>query len=298
MSRLLLASIVLVCRVATASAQVQSLADLSFAVPPGWQYEAPVSADRATMTLGSGDDVAVIAIFKALHASGNAEGDFTAAWAQVVRSMPAPEPIYSYTAAAGYSGAYGSTYTADGSHYVWLYLLEAGPAAVPVLVVTGNRRMFDDLQSPISQFVEGVRRAPLRAEAVKTTITLADLIGEWRSGGESSVSYVTPSGAYAGSSTVAHAATYVIAADGSFTDRYAGVTNRQTVRGQGSGRVELGQGFVSFREAGEGRVTRYHIISYQTALNGATVLTLLTDSYEPTGVNIAYYGEKWIRGGS
>ena len=60
----------------------------------------------------------------------------------------------------------------------------------------------------------------------------------------------------------------------------------------------MGQGFVSFREAGEGRVTRYHIISYQTALNGATVLTLLTDSYEPTGVNIAYYGEKWIRGGN
>ena len=115
-----------------------------------------------------------------------------------MRSMAPPEPIYDHTSPVGYSGRYGSVYTPDGSHYVHLYLLEARSSAIPVLVVTVDRRTFNDLQSAISLFVEGVRRAPLRAEPVKTTVALADLVGEWRSGGESSVNYVTSSGAYAG----------------------------------------------------------------------------------------------------
>ena len=246
------------------------------------------------MGLGSGESTSVIAVFTPLKSSGNAEADFTAAWTQVVRSMPPPEPIYDHTSPVGYSGRYGSVYTPDGSHYVHLYVLEAGSSAIPVLVVTVDRRTFNDLQSAISLFVEGVRRAPLQAEPVKTTVALADLVGEWRSGGESSVNYVTSSGAYAGSSTVAHSSSYVIASDGSFTYHFAGVTNRQTVRGQGSGQVELGEGFLTFREA-QDRVNRYHIISSQTALSGATILTLLGDAYEPTPANIGFYGEKWIR---
>src|SRR5256712_7013796 len=295
MSRFALACLVLVRPVATASAQVQTLADVSFAVPPGWQYARPANDGPATVELGSGDSTSVIAVFKPLSSSGNAEADFTAAWAQVVRSMPPPAPIYDYASVAGYSGREGSVYTDDGSHYVHLYVLEAGSSAIPVLVVTVDRRTFDDLRRPISLFVDGVRRAPLRAEPVRTTITIPDLVGDWQSGGESSVSYVTSSGAYAGSSTVAHAATYLIASDGSFTAHFGGLSNRQIVRGKGGGQVELGEGLLTFREPAQDRVTRYHIISYQTALSGATILTLLAESYEPTGANIGWYAEKWIR---
>jgi len=43
------------------------------------------------------------------------------------------------------------------------------------------------------------------------------------------------------------------------------------------------------------KLSRYHFISYQTALNGATVLTLLGDQYEANPANVSFYGEKWVR---
>jgi len=276
-------------------AQVRTLGDVSFAVPPGWQYEQPSNDDRATLSTGTADNISVIAVFKPLHATGHSDADFTTAWTQLIRTMTPPTPIYDYTSTAGYSGSEGGENTEDGSHHVFLYLLEAPSSAIPVMVVTANRRTFDELQPAISQFVEGIRLAPLQAQAVKTNVMMSDLEGEWHTGGESSLNYVTDSGAYAGSSTVAHGAGYVIAPDGNFTYNFAGVSNHQIVRGKGSGKVELGDGFLTLREPTQNRVTKYHIISYQTALNGATILTLLTDSYEVTGPNISYYAEKWIR---
>ncbi len=76
--------------------------------------------------------------------------------------------------------------------------------------------------------------------------------------------------------------------------QFAGVTNRQIVRGHSVGTVELGAGTIGFRERG-GKLSRYHFLSYQRALNGATVLTLLADQYEVNAANVSFYGEKWVR---
>src|SRR2546428_10956545 len=108
MSRFALACLVLVGPVAPAPAQVQPLADVPFAVPPGWQYARPANDGPATVELGSGDSTSVIAVFKPLSSSGNAEADFTAAWAQVVRSMPPPAPTSAHATSAGDSGAEGT----------------------------------------------------------------------------------------------------------------------------------------------------------------------------------------------
>ncbi|MCA1817276.1 MAG: hypothetical protein LC746_12955, partial [Acidobacteria bacterium] len=169
-----------------------------------------------------------------------------------------------------------------------------GGSVLPVLVVTPDRQTFNSLEPVVSLFLDGVRQLPLKAQAPKTSVTIADLVGEWRSGGDSSLDYVTPSGAYAGSSTVAHGASYIIAADGSYKSQFAGVANRQIVRGGGVGTVELGSGIIGFRERG-GKLSRYRFVSYQTALNGATVLTLLADQYEANAANVSFYGEKWVR---
>jgi len=161
-------------------------------------------------------------------------------------------------------------------------------------LVTPNRQSFNTLEPLILLFVDGVRQLPLKSQTPKTSITIADLVGEWRSSGDSSLSYVTSSGAYAGSSTVAHGASYTIGSNGSYKSQFAGVTNRQIVRGNSVGTVELGPGTVGFRERG-GKLSSYHFISYQTALNGATVLTLLGDQYEAIPANVSFYGEKWVR---
>ncbi len=295
MPRIALLLLILLC-CCTAVAQVQSLGHISFAVPEGWNYEGPSDEGaRVTMTQGDGSNIAVIALFRGIRSSGDADADFRSAWAQCVRSMEAPQPIYEHKSLVGYSGRYGSTNTPDGSQYVHLYVLEAGSYAVPVLIVTANRQKFNAIEPVVSQFVEGIRIAPKTAEPPKTGIAMADLVGEWHSGGESSLNYVTPSGAYAGSSTVAHGATYTISANGSYTSQFAGVSNRNIIRGHSAGIVELGQGFVGFRERSGNRVTRYRLISCQTAINGSTVLTLLADQYEASAANIGFYAEKWVR---
>jgi hypothetical protein len=207
--------------------------------------------------------------------------------------MRPPEPVYEHKSLAGYQGRYGSTNTDDNSHYVHLYALEAGENVIPVLVVTPDRQSFNSLEPIFSLFVEGVRQLPQKAQPLKTSITISDLVGEWRSSGDSSLNYVTSSGAYAGSSTVAHGASYTIASDGSYKSQFAGIANRQIIRGNSVGTVELGPGAIGFRERA-GKVSRYHFVSYQTALNGATVLTLLGDQYEATPANISFYGEKWV----
>jgi len=277
-----------------AAAQVQSFGGVSFAVPGGWEYSVEASADHATLSTLQDGQVVALAVFRPLGASGNPDSDFRAAWAKVVRSIEAPEPIYEHRSLAGYQGRYGSTTTADSSHYVHLYVLEAGESAVPVLVITPDRQSFNASEPVISLFVEGVRRVPLKAQPPKTSIAIGDLVGEWRSSGDSSLNYVTASGAYAGSSTVAHGASYTIAADGSYKSQFAGVTNRQIVRGNSVGTVELRAGTIGFRERG-GKLSRYHFVSYQTALNGATVLTVLPDQYEVNSANISFYSEKWVR---
>lgn len=277
-----------------ADAQVRSFGELSFVVPDGWEYGVEPSADYATLSTSQNGQAVALAVFRPLRSTGNPDSDFRAAWAKVVRSMQVPEPIYEHKSVAGYQGRYGSTNTADGSHYVHLYVLEAGESVIPVLVIPPDRQSFNSLEPVISLFVEGVRRLPLKAQPPKTSITIADLVGEWRSSGDSSLNYVTPSGAYAGSSTVAHGVSYTIASDGSYRSQFAGVTNRQIVRGHSVGTVELGAGTIGFRERG-GKLSRYHFLSYQTALNGATVLSLLADQYEVNAANVSFYGEKWVR---
>ena len=277
-----------------AAAQVQSFGEVSFVVPDGWEYVVEASADHATLSTIQNGQVVALAVFRPLRSSGNPDSDFRAAWAKVARSMQPPEPIYEHKSLAGYQGRYGSTNTDDSSHYVHLYALEAGANVLPVLVVTPNRQSFNSLEPLILLFVDGVRQLPLKSQPPKASITIADLVGEWRSSGDSSLNYVTSSGAYAGSSTVAHSAGYTIASDGSYKSQFAGVTNRQIVRGNSVGTVELGPGTIGFRERG-GKRSRYHFVSYQTALNGATVLTLLGDQYELNPANVSFYGEKWVR---
>src|SRR6266550_6160239 len=278
----------------SAAAPVQSLGEVSFVVPDGWDYGVDASGDHATLSTIQNGQVVALAVFRPLRSSGNPDNDFRAAWAKVVRSMQPPEPIYEHKTLAGYQGRYGSTNTDDNSHYVYLYALAAHGSVLPVLVVTPNRQSFNSWELVISLFVEGVRQLPLKAQPPKASITIAELVGEWRTSGDSSLNYVTSSGAYAGSSTVAHGASYTIASDGSYKSQFAGVTNRQIVRGNSVGTVELGPGTIGFRERG-GKLSRYHFVSYQTALNGATVLTLLGDQYEVNPANVGFYGEKWVR---
>ena len=278
-----------------ASAQVQNMGDVSFAVPEGWNNEG-ISGDHAALSLQQPNAYWVVAVYQPMRSSSNPDADFSAAWRKIAPHDPVPAPIYEHKSSAGYPGRYGSQTTGDGQHLVWVYVLESRSSAIPVMVVTQDRKMFNAMEPVISLVVDSVRQAPDKAQTLKTSITLADLVGEWHSGGDSSVNYVdSATGAYAGSSTVAHGVGYAIAANGAYTYRLAGVTGGRIVRDQGAGTVEVTKDFIVFRNRTKNNVSRYHFVSYQTAVNGSQVLTLLGDNYELTPENVSYYGEKWVR---
>jgi hypothetical protein len=125
---------------------------------------------------------------------------------------------------------------------------------------------------------------------------VTDLAGEWRHGEGSVTDYVNRStGAFVTSSTIFFGETFVIAADGHFAYRFSGRANNHTVREQSTGVLELGGEFLVFRDNPGPHERRYRFISYQPAISGSTVLTLLDGQYPVTGPNIGLYGEKWIR---
>src|SRR3989454_10343716 len=217
-----------------AFAQVETIGDVSFAVPEGWKYEYSPGDDFASVMLTKGDRYCVIAIYKARRSSGDAEADFSSAWTKIAPHAPVPEPIYDHTASAGYSGKYGSTWI-DDNRFVWLYLLETGQGAIPVLVVTQDRHAFDDLLAVISQVVEGVRIGPEKAQPAKTNVTLADLVGQWHSGGERSGKYMgSATGSQAGRCLFAPADGYQTAGAGRDTPRFSGARKPHIARDRGS----------------------------------------------------------------
>lgn len=274
------------------SGQVKTLGDVSFTPPAGWTYEQKPGADHASMSTVIGSRYCVIGVYSPQRASGNAEADFEAAWRAIFRPAPnqgMPNPIYDFRG-LGYPGKYAGTFT---DRLQWMYLLQASKNAIPVVVLASDRHTFDDLEFVVRQVVESVRLLPDKASAAKTSITVADLAGEWRHSGDSSVDFVNSSGNYVGSSSVFYGETYHIAADSSYSYQAAGMSNRDIVREKETGTVELSGDLVIFRSGKNQRRRRF--IGYQQALNGSTVLTLLDEQYPATGPSIGMYGEKWVR---
>ena len=107
----------------------------------------------------------------------------------------------------GWEGAWAWTnrYTTETSPsaYLFMFWILLGHAAallhLPLIAVFHLARVaaaFGLMGAAwlfISQFIEGVRSAPAKAQVAKKTISIADLVGEWRSGGDSSVNYVNSS---------------------------------------------------------------------------------------------------------
>jgi hypothetical protein len=264
---------------APAFAQVQTIGDVSFAVPDGWTYQG--SADGGLMLLKQEQNFWIISVHAPRPTSGDPNADFKNAWRSVVlpmpdfqRSLPGYDPYDITSKSLGYPGKYYDANSDSGKLYVRLYTLETGKVVVPVMVLSVNRQVFDLMEHMALTVVGSVRLAPLKASPIKTTLTLADLAGDWKSGMANSISYYSNStGRYVGSTQTFYGAGYHIAANGSFTYKMAGMADSRIARDEDSGVVELGGEFVTFR--GRNHVSRYRFLNIQTALDGSTVLTLL-----------------------
>jgi len=265
--------------VAPAFAQVQTVGDVSFAVPEGWTYQA--SADGGLMLLKQGQNFWIITVHPQRPTTGDQNADFKNAWRSVVlpvndfrNSMPGYDPYSISNKVLGYPGKYYDANSGSGQMYVRLYTLETGKAVIPVMVLTPNRQVLDALNHIVEAVVGSVRVAPLKASPIRNTLTMADLPGEWQMGSAFSKTYYDRyNGAYAGSSNTAYRASYYIKSDGTFTYDMGGIWNNRPVQDKDTGVVELSGGFITFK--GRNHTTSYHFLNLQTAIDGSTVIMVL-----------------------
>jgi hypothetical protein len=283
----------------SAFAQVQTVGDVSFAVPGGWSYQG--SADGGLMLLKQDKNFWIITVHGPRPASGNQNADFKSAWQAVVssvpqfsRSLPGYDPYSISNKAVGYPGKYYDASSDDGQMYIRLYTLETGKLVIPVMVLTPNRQVLDALNHIVDAVVGSVRLAPLKASPIRNTISLTDLVGEWHAGSAFSKTYYDRyNGAYAGSSTTAYSARYQVAGNGTFTYEMGGIWNDRPVKDKDAGTVELSGDLIIFK--GRNHEQKYHFINFQSAIDGSTVLMLLPGQEDPAKGNISFLQQQMVR---
>src|ERR1039458_7168034 len=170
---------------AFASAQVQTVGDVSFAVPDGWQYQR--GPDFGAMTLKTDNRFWLAAVYSAMPSSGDPNADFKTAWKRVVfslpdyRKMPGYDP-YNTSKMIGYSGKYYDASSATNTSYTRLSVLETGKAFVPVSFTSPNRDVLDSMSHNERAIVGSVRVVPRKASPIKFSLTVSDLEGYWTGG--------------------------------------------------------------------------------------------------------------------
>ncbi len=282
---------------ASAFAQVQTVGDVSFAVPEGWTYQG--SADGGLMLLKQDQNFWIISVHAPRPTTGNQNLDFKNAWRSVVlptagfqNSLPGYDPYEIGKKVLGYPGKYYDGSNANGQMYARLYTLETGKLVVPVMVLTPNRQVLDALNHIVEAVVGSVRVAPLKASPIRNTLTMADLAGEWHTGMATGLNYFDRyTGNYVGTSTTAYNARYQISSNGTYIYEMGGIWNNRPVQDKDTGVVELGGGFITLK--GHNHTNRYHFLNLQTAIDGSTVMMVLADKDDLS--KAAALSEQWSR---
>jgi len=296
MRRIIIGCVLFLCAQA-ALAQVQAVGDVTFAVPDGWTYKP--GTDFGAVVLASGQNFWLMAVYTPQPSSGDPATDVKSSWTRIVlagkdyQGFPAL-PYYNITHSVGYPGLRADASSLNRSTYTRLYVLEAGKSFIPVVAVSREGMALNAMEHVAVFLIGSVRLAPLKAQPIKTVITVADLAGHWNHGMATSHDfYNQQTGRYEGNTSAFYGAGYDIAANGSFTYQMSGMMNSSIVRDHDSGVVELGGGLVIFK--GRNHEARYQFINCQQALDGSTVLTLLPDKTQVTAATILTQGDQWSR---
>jgi hypothetical protein len=260
---------------ASAAAQVQTVGDVSFSVPTGWQYKQ--GPDFGAMTLKTGNRFWLAAVYSAVPSSGGPNADFKTAWKRIVLplpdygKMPGYDP-YNTSKMIGYSGKYYDATSATNTSYTRLYVLETGKVFVPVSFTSTNRNVLDSMSHNERAITGSVRVAPRKASPIRFSIAVSDLEGYWTGGIVTSTDYYNSSGQYQSNSLTAVNYGYTIAPNGTYTYKFGGLMNNRPTSDDDSGVIELEGEFVTFK--GQRHVRRYRFVNLQEALDGSTVLAL------------------------
>jgi hypothetical protein len=260
-------------------AQVQTVDDVSFAVPAGWAYQS--GNGFGLMAYKEGDRFWAITVCASMPSTGNADADFKTAWTRVVLTMPDYKGVpgyspYSTNKDIGYPGKYYDGSSVSNSTYTRLYILQAAERWIPVMEISNNRGVLDGMEHMAKAVVASVRLAPLKATPIQQTLKMSDMTGHWNEGLAFSTSYYNRStGQYVGSQVTAYRADYAIAADGSYTYQMGGLMHNNYTKDDDSGVIQVSDGYLTFK--GRKYVRRLRFIYLMQALNGDTVVAVFPD---------------------
>jgi hypothetical protein len=257
---------------------IQSVGDVSFAVPDGWTYT--TGPDFGAMVYKQDTRFWLVSVYTSMPSSGDPDADFKAAWRRVVLSAGFQVPGYSpydISNPLGYRGKYYDNSNANSTAYARLYTLQTGKNCVPVVFISGNRQMLDGMGHMEKAIVSSVRQAPAKATPIQLNVKVADFAGEWVEGLAFSTTYYSRStGQYVGSQQTFYSANWNIAANGRYTYKMGGMNHNVPVKDEDSGVLALGDGLVLLN--GQRYQRRYRFVYLVQALDGSTVLGLFPDA--------------------
>ena len=276
MARATLVAVLFLVLAAPAVSQVQTIGEVSFAVPDGWQYQQ--GADFGAMVLKTSDRFWMIAVYTPMRASGNQDVDFKVAWQRVLSpagyGLPGYSP-YNISKTVGYPGKYYDGSSDNRATYARLFTLETGSNCVPVAFISLSRQVLDANEHMARAVVGSVRLAPLKASPIVNSISVGDLAGYWTTTAGTSIDFYSSSGQYQGNSLSAIRSGYTIAGNGSYTYKSGGLINNHMTSQEDTGVVQLSGEFITFK--GQRYTTRYRFLNVQQAIDGSTVLTVVPD---------------------
>ena len=295
-----------------AFAQRHAIGSTSFEIPAGWQVQ-PDTADHATLVhQGSGHYlIAVVSVPR--PTSTGPVASFASEWKRITSATPTASVPAATRRTLGkrtvYEGAMAVTNDGQAVH-AHLIMLDLGSQVVSVLIYTQDakmlaayRRQLDWLMSNIQVAASPPPAQPAPAPQARpapgaprmlTTITLADLVGTWRTGaGASTDFYNSTTGNYSGSVTGVYGETLTIKANGAYAKGFSGMVNGHVLKSSSSGTVSLSGGFVVFSDGKAVRNMR--LIDYAIAPDGTVRVRLLDGHYDLTKGNVDFYAEAYVR---
>jgi len=274
---------------------VRTWGEVSLVLPEGAQFQPQPNGNVALLRLGGPGWQCEVTLYQPFRSSGDTEQDLRGFWQRTLgrpmeRSWEGASSLITY---AGYPGKF-AVQKVEGNAQLQITILQAHAQAVPVVRLCSSNSVWYEHGDLLSQLFESIRIAPDRAQPPKTRVSVADLAGEWHEGGSDNTGWVDARGNYAGTSLLAHGITYEIAADGTYSSRYAGLANGQVLRERTTGSVSFSDGRFVVRDKNN-HVSRYWFIRLQDAPDGSSILSLLPDQYQITEDTLRSFTERWLR---
>lgn len=322
----------------TVFCQTESLEGVQYTPPKGWVKTQKQGAAVFTVVDKTTNAFCVLTVYGESVSAGTAQQNFANQWNELVvkpfKADPNPK-TETKVAPGGLQGtAGGAEIDFGGVRSIALLTVFTGfGRTASVLTIFNDQTYLGQMQT----FIDGIKLDTTRVLSdptptiqnndpfpdrpgytpqkplmgtLKSSITMADLVGTWDQGAGSVQTYIDSyTGNYAGTNTSFYGEQYSIRSDGSFDYKFVGRSNNNTTRESDSGIIILSGGFIAFKF--KTRATqKYQFIAYMTQPNGAAILSLVGvhdnfQGYDAAGMSLecghgsgyihCVGGEEWAR---